>query len=94
MSLETKIGRVRLKNPVMAASGTFGPEYAELLDINRIGAYIAKTITLNERIGNTPPRVVDTPSGMLNAIGLENKGLGDFINNKLPKIKNIIIFII
>lgn len=94
VTLEVRIGKLRLKNPVMAASGTFGPEYGELVDINKLGAYIAKTITLNERVGNPPPRVVDTPSGMLNAIGLENKGLDDFVKNKLPKLKNIKIPII
>lgn len=94
VTLEVRIGKLRLKNPVMAASGTFGPEYSELVDIKRIGAYITKTITLNERIGNPPPRVVDTPSGMLNAIGLENKGVDDFVKNKLPKLKNIKIPII
>lgn len=92
--LETVIGRLKLKNPVMAASGTFGPEYGELTDINKLGAYVAKTITLRARTGNPPPRVVETPSGMLNAIGLENKGLDDFIQNKLPKLKNIKIPVI
>jgi len=94
VSLNTKIGKLKLKNPLMAASGTFGPEYAELVDINKLGAYIAKTITIKERIGNIPPRVIDTPSGMLNAIGLENKGLHDFIKNKLPKLRGIKIPVI
>ena len=94
VSLRVKIGKLKLKNPIMVASGTFGPEYGKLVDINKLGAYIAKTITLNERIGNPPPRVVDTPSGMLNSIGLENKGLDDFIKNKLPKLKNIKIPVI
>lgn len=89
MNLETKIGKIRLKNPVMAASGTFGPEYGELMDINKLGAYIAKTITLNARIGNPPPRVCETPSGMLNSIGLENGGLDDFIKNKIPALKGL-----
>lgn len=89
VSLETKIGKLKLKNPVMAASGTFGTEYGELVDINRLGAYIAKTITLNARIGNAPPRVCETPSGMLNSIGLENRGLDDFIKNKIPELKRL-----
>ena len=89
VNLETKIGRLKLKNPVMAASGTFGPEYGELMNINSLGAYITKTITLNARIGNPPPRVCETPSGMLNAIGLENKGLDDFIDNKIPGLKRL-----
>jgi dihydroorotate dehydrogenase (NAD+) catalytic subunit len=87
--LTVKIGKLRLKNPVMAASGTFGPEYGELTDINKLGAYIAKTITLNARAGNPGPRVTETASGMLNAIGLENGGLDDFIRNKLPKLKRV-----
>jgi len=89
VSLETKIGKLRLKNPVMAASGTFGMEYGELIDINKMGAYIAKTITLNARIGNPPPRVCETPSGMLNSIGLENGGVDDFIKNKIPGLKRL-----
>lgn len=91
---EVKIGRLRLKNPVMAASGTFGPEYGEFTDINSLGAYVAKTITIKARTGNPPPRVAETPSGMLNAIGLENNGLDDFIRNKLSKLKNIKIPVI
>lgn len=91
---EVKIGKLKLKNPVMVASGTFGQEYGELVDINKLGAYIAKTITLNERTGNPPTRVVDTPSGMLNSIGLENKGLDDFLKNKLPKLKSVKIPVI
>ena len=94
VDLSIKIGKLKLKNPVMVASGTFGPEYGKLIGINKLGAYIAKTVTLNARTGNPPPRVTDTPSGMLNSIGLENKGVDDFINNKLPKIKNINIPII
>ena len=89
VNLETKIGKIKLKNPVMAASGTFGIEYGELVDINKLGAYITKTITLNARIGNPPPRICETPSGMLNSIGLENKGLDDFIKNKIPKLKRL-----
>jgi dihydroorotate dehydrogenase (NAD+) catalytic subunit len=89
VSLETKIGKVRLANPVMVASGTFGTEYGELADINSLGAYIAKTITLNARIGNSPPRICETPSGMLNSIGLENGGLDDFIKNKIPGLKRL-----
>ena len=89
MNLSVRIGKLKLNNPVMVASGTFGPEYGELTDINMLGAYIAKTITLKERIGNPAPRIASTPSGMLNAIGLENNGLDDFIKNKLPKLNKI-----
>lgn len=92
--LEIVIGKLRIKNPVMAASGTFGPEYGELADIKKLGAYIAKTITLKPRAGNPPPRIAETPFGMLNSIGLENAGLEDFVNNKLQKLKHIKIPII
>jgi dihydroorotate dehydrogenase (NAD+) catalytic subunit len=79
-----KIGKLKLKNPVMVASGTWGVEYEELADVNSLGAVVLKTITLKKRIGNPPPRVIETASGMLNSIGLENKGLEDFVENKLP----------
>lgn len=94
INLQVKIGKLVLKNPVMAASGTFGSEYGELVDINKLGAYIAKTITINGRTGNPPPRIIETPSGMLNAIGLENGGLEDFIENKLAQLRNIQIPVI
>ncbi len=80
------IGRIKFKNPVMTASGTFGPEYGELVDIKALGAIVAKTVTLNARQGNPPPRIVETPAGMINAIGLENPGLEAFIEEKLPKL--------
>ena len=83
-NISVKIGKMKLKNPVMVASGTFGEEYGELIDITSLGAVVTKTITLKPRIGNPPPRLVETPSGMLNSIGLENKGLDFFIKNKLP----------
>ena len=80
-----------LKNPVMALSGTFGyaEEMKDFVDINRLGAIVTKTITLNPREGNPTPRIVETPSGMLNSIGLENKGLKDFIQNKMPFLKKL-----
>lgn len=87
--MEVKIGALKLKNPVMTASGTFGPEYGELTGISSLGAYIAKTITLKARQGNPPPRVIETPSGMLNSIGLANNGLDDFLKNKLPLLKKL-----
>ena len=84
VNLSVKIGKLKLKNPVMVASGTFGLEYGELVNINSLGAYIAKTVTLKARTGNPPPRVTETASGMLNSIGLENKGVDDFIKDKMP----------
>jgi dihydroorotate dehydrogenase (NAD+) catalytic subunit len=89
--LETKIGKLKLKNPVMAASGTFGcgEEYGELFDIDKLGAIITKTITLSPTVGNPPPRVAETASGMLNSIGLENDGVGAFLKKKEPFLKKL-----
>ena len=84
VDLSVKIGKLKLKNPVMAASGTFGMEYRRLIDAGSLGAIVTKTITLKPRAGNPPPRIAETSSGMLNSIGLENKGLDDFIKNKIP----------
>ncbi len=84
VDLSVKIGSLKLKNPVIAASGTFGMEYRHIVDVGSLGAIVTKTITLKPRAGNPPPRVAETSSGMLNSIGLENKGLDDFIKNKLP----------
>lgn len=94
MKTNINIGRLKLKNPVMVASGTFGKEYGNFFDINILGAYIAKTITLKARTGNRPPRVAETPDGMLNSIGLENKGVEDFIENKLPELSGLKIPVI
>jgi len=89
--LRTSIGGIILKNPVITASGTFGygEEFGSLLDLNRIGAIIVKGLSLKPSRGNKPPRVVETPCGMLNAIGLENIGIDAFINNKLPFLKTL-----
>ncbi|MDP3787495.1 MAG: dihydroorotate dehydrogenase [Candidatus Omnitrophota bacterium] len=89
--LKVKIGRLELKNPVMVASGTFGSgeEYKDLLDLNKIGAIVTKSITLKARKGNPPPRIVETPSGMLNSIGLQNDGVEAFIKEKIPFLKTI-----
>lgn len=84
MNLAVRIGKLKLKNPVMVASGTWGAEYKDLIDADSLGAIVLKTITLEKRTGNPPPRVAETASGMLNSIGLENKGLDDFLENKLP----------
>jgi dihydroorotate dehydrogenase (NAD+) catalytic subunit len=84
--LSVKIGRLKLKNPVMAASGTFGyaEEFKDFIDFKKLGAIITKTITLKPRQGNPPPRTCETPAGMLNSIGLENPGLEVFLKDKLP----------
>lgn len=86
IDLEVKIGKIKLKNPVMVASGTFGyaEEFESFIDLNKLGAIVTKTITLNPRSGNLPPRTCETPAGMLNSIGLENPGLSSFLKNKLP----------
>ncbi len=89
VDLSVKIGKLKLKNPVMVASGTFGTEYAALTDVKLLGAYIAKTITLRARTGNLPPRISETASGMLNSIGLENKGLSYFIKEKMPELARL-----
>lgn len=88
--VKTFLGSLELKNPVMTASGTFasGKEYGEFLDLNTLGAVVCKTITLNARSGNKPPRIADYSYGMLNAIGLENKGVEYFIENTVPFLKN------
>jgi len=84
--LATEIAGIKMKNPVMVASGTFGygREAADFVDLDRLGAIITKTITLKAREGNPPPRIAETASGMLNSIGLQNKGAKDFIDNALP----------
>ncbi|MEA3493390.1 MAG: dihydroorotate dehydrogenase [Candidatus Margulisiibacteriota bacterium] len=87
--LANEIAGIKIKNPVMVASGTFGygEEAAKYIDLDKLGAIITKTITLKEREGNPPPRVIETASGMLNSIGLQNKGVEDFIKNRLPFLK-------
>lgn len=89
MNLAVKIGSLHLKNPVMGASGTFGfgREYADFLDVNEIGAIVTKGVTPLPRNGNPGVRIAETPSGMLNCIGLENPGVEVFINEILPEIK-------
>lgn len=90
-SLKVKIGKLELKNPVMAASGTFGyaEEFKSFMDLKKIGALVSKTITLNPRQGNPPPRTAETPAGLLNSIGLENPGLEVFLKDRLPFLKKI-----
>lgn len=89
MDLSVEIGKVKLKNPVMTASGTFGygEEYAGFIDINELGAIVVKGLSLLPKEGNPPPRIVETPAGMLNAIGLQNIGIDKFLKEKLPYLK-------
>ena len=88
-NLSTNIGRLKLKNPVMVASGTFGyaEEFKDFIDLKKLGAIVTKTITLKPRPGNPAPRTCETPAGMLNSIGLENPGMDKFISDKLPALK-------
>jgi len=89
MNLSVTIGHLKLKNPVMTASGTFGygEEYAEFVELNRLGAIVVKGISLKPMEGNPSPRICETPSGMLNSIGLQNVGLKRFLKEKLPYLK-------
>ncbi len=90
-NLNINIGKLQLKNPVMTASGTFGygTEFSDFFDVSRIGGIFVKGTTLRDRQGNPYPRMAETPSGMLNAVGLQNKGIDYFINHILPTVKNI-----
>jgi dihydroorotate dehydrogenase (NAD+) catalytic subunit len=87
--LSVAIGGLKLKNPVMTASGTFGygEEYAPYVDLNRLGAVVVKGLSLEPRGGNPPPRIMETPSGMLNAVGLQNIGVRAFVEKKLPFLR-------
>ena len=89
--LSVKIGQLQMNNPVMTASGTFGygEEYADFIDISKIGGIIVKGTTLHKREGNPYPRMAETPSGMLNAVGLQNKGVDYFVEHIYPRIKDI-----
>lgn len=89
--LNVKIGELELKNPVLTASGTFGygEEFSDFVDLNKLGGFIIKGTTLNHREGNPYPRMVETPSGMINAVGLQNKGVDYFIENIYPRIKDV-----
>ncbi len=86
--LGVKIGNLHLNNPVLTASGTFGygEEFADFIDLNALGGFIVKGTTLEPRQGNDYPRMVETPSGMLNAVGLQNKGVDYFIENIYPRL--------
>ncbi len=88
--LNVNIGALKLKNPVLTASGTFGygEEFADFIDLSRLGGFIIKGTTLNHREGNPYPRMVETPSGMLNAVGLQNKGVDYMIEHIYPRIKD------
>lgn len=89
--LNVKVGGLSLKNPVMTASGTFGYglEFADFVDLNRLGGFIVKGTTLHPREGNDYPRMAETPQGMLNCVGLQNKGVDYFCEHTYPQLKDI-----
>ena len=91
MDLSVTLGRVALRNPILVASGTFGyaREMSGAVDFAKLGGVIPKTVTRHARIGNKPPRTVETASGMLNAIGLDNDGIDYFIANHLPYLRTL-----
>lgn len=91
IDLSVTLGRLKFRNPVLVASGTFGyaTEMAPLIDFARLGGMIPKTVTHAPRAGNTPPRTVETASGMLNAIGLDNDGLEHFLTHHLPYLRTL-----
>jgi len=90
VDLSVNIGSLKLRNPIMLASGTvgYGNEIAEFSDLNKLGAIVTKSISLKPRKGNPPQRIVETPAGMLNAIGLANVGVEEFLKDKIPFLKN------
>ncbi len=87
--MRVEIAGLKLKNPVMTASGTFGygEEYANYVDLNRLGGIVVKGLSLKPRLGNPPPRIMETAGGMLNAVGLQNVGVDVFIEEKLPFLR-------
>jgi dihydroorotate dehydrogenase (NAD+) catalytic subunit len=89
VDLSVRIGPLVLKNPLMTASGCFGygVEYADVVDLSSLGAVVVKGLFLNEREGHPPPRIIETPSGMLNAIGLQGIGVHRFIREKMPELR-------
>lgn len=89
--LRVSLGRIHLRNPVLVASGTFGygEEYKDFVDPGELGGIITKAVTLKPRKGNPPPRLAETPAGLLNSIGLENPGVEMFLKEKLPHLKRL-----
>lgn len=96
LDLSVQIGKIKLKNPVLVASGTFGhgKEFEPFFDLKRLGGIVTKTITIKPRLGNPPVRIVETPSGMLNAIGLQNPGAEKFLQEKMPYLRKLSVPII
>src|SRR5262245_46285764 len=90
MDLSVRIGSLTLKNPLVAASGCFGygVEYADAIDLSTLGAVAVKGLFLREREGHPPPRIVETPAGMVNAIGLQGIGVRRFVDEQLPELRD------
>lgn len=89
--MSVEIGSLKLRNPVMTASGTFGygEEFSQYVDLEKIGAFVTKGLSLKPRAGNPTPRIVETPGGMLNAIGLQNVGIDAFVQKKVPFLRSV-----
>jgi dihydroorotate dehydrogenase (NAD+) catalytic subunit len=96
VKLDVEIGSLKIKNPVMTASGTFGygDEYADYVDLNMLGAIVVKGLSLKPRLGNPPPRIMETAGGMLNSVGLQNIGVEAFVAEKLPYLRNYDVSVI
>src|SRR6516164_7518163 len=96
VDLSVTLGRLHLSNPILVASGTFGyaREMAGVVDFARLGGIVPKTVTRQPRIGNPPPRTVETAAGMLNAIGLDNDGIDYFIAHHIPYLRSLPAFLI
>lgn len=94
--MAVEIAGLKMKNPVMTASGTFGygEEYADYVDLNQLGAIVVKGLSLKPRLGNPPPRIMETAGGMLNAVGLQNVGVDVFIKEKLPFLRQYDVAVI
>src|SRR5512136_1690962 len=90
-NMSVEIAGIAMRNPVMTASGTFGygEEFSSYMDLESIGAMITKGLSLKPKAGNNTPRIVETPGGMLNAIGLQNVGIDDFISRKMPFLSGV-----
>src|SRR6266704_557912 len=91
VDLSVQIGALRLRNPILAASGTFGYglEFAHLVDLNRLGGFVTKGLSREPMEGAPAPRLCETPSGMLNAVGLQNVGVRAFVSEKLPVLRKL-----
>src|SRR5210317_2100 len=89
--IKVKIGTLELKNPLMVASGTFGygEEMNSVIDVNKFGAIVTKSVTYEKRDGNQPPRIAETECGMLNSIGLANVGIHTFVKEKIPFLRKL-----